>query len=251
MCLLIDIGNSRLKWAIHHNTVITPGKPIPAEPGKLDDVFTKCWSTIKPPARVLVSNVAGYQLAETLTEWVQQNWYITTEFVQSEASAHGVFNAYTDPQKLGVDRWLGLLAVRSFTHEAACIVDCGTAITIDILDASGHHLGGLIAPGLTTMTAALFHGTHAINEVSMTTGKIFGCNTNDAIQSGILFAARGMIQSALQASVTELKQNVSLFFTGGDAEKIAAEISHPHQIFPNLVLTGLAIVESGSNCVEI
>ena len=71
-------------------------------------------------------------------------------------------SGYRDPERLGVDRWLALIAARERSKQPTVIVDAGSACTIDLLDSEGRHLGGYILPGLTAMGEALVRGTHQI-----------------------------------------------------------------------------------------
>ena len=161
--------------------------------------------------------------------------------VKSQAHAFGVYNAYQQPEKLGVDRWLALVAVRNHYQLPACIVDCGTAITVDLIDADGKHQGGLISPGLTLMKKSLAAGTEALQFHE--TNYDFGpANfTEAAIYSGTLAAAVGLIEHVL----TKQSNAMQLILTGGDAEIIATQLAIKPIIDADLVLRGLAIVLEG------
>jgi type III pantothenate kinase len=149
-----------------------------------------------------------------------------------------VCNAYQQPEQLGVDRWLALVAVRRHYQIPACIVDCGTAITVDLMDVNGKHQGGLISPGLTLMRKALTEGTEALQFLE--TDYVFGpANfTGAAIYSGTLSAAAGLIEHVL----TRQPGTVQLILTGGDAKLIARQLMGKPVIDTNLVLRGLAMV---------
>jgi len=167
MNLLIDIGNSRIKWCLYNSVENEFGLEgaMLRDNSELPALFSEHWSDLDKPDRVVISNVSGQQLAESIDEWVDKKWQMKTEYVKTEASSHGVSNAYSDYQELGIDRWMAIIAGwQRFRQErkAVCVVDCGTATTIDGISASGQHLGGFIIPGYTTMQEMLVNNTSDI-----------------------------------------------------------------------------------------
>ena len=102
-----------------------------------------------------------------ILEWVSINWACETIFAKVESSAAELRNGYEQPQQMGVDRWVAMLAAWERHHAAACIVDCGTAITLDVVSESGHHLGGVIAPGISLMHEALASRTAQLPVVAI------------------------------------------------------------------------------------
>jgi len=132
--------------------------------------------------------------------------------------------------------------VRNYYQKSACIIDCGTAITIDFIDADGNHQGGMISPGLTLMKKSLAIATDLLmfNEDKFSTGP--ANFTEAAIYSGTLNAATGLIKSALSTQDSSL----TVILTGGDADMIAKLLSFNVIIDSNLVLLGLALVASNS-----
>jgi type III pantothenate kinase len=195
-----------------------------------------------PPERLAIACVGSTPLLELVLAVAVELWPTIDIFpVKSQAHAFGVYNAYQQPEKLGVDRWLALVAVHNHYPVPACIVDCGTAITVDLIDADGKHQGGLISPGLTLMKKSLAEGTEALefNEAN----HVFGpANfTEAAIYSGTLSAAAGLIEHVLtmQSNATQL------ILTGGDAEIIATQLGVKAIIDNDLVLRGLAIILKG------
>ena len=241
MNLLIDSGNTRLKWA-----VMQDGKLLPSQ-ALLNQQLTRqklieAWNTLEPPERLAIACVSKAPLLELLRTTAVELWPdIDIISVQSQAHAFGVHNAYRQAEKLGVDRWLALVAVRNLHQAPACIVDCGTAITVDLLDAGGTHLGGLISPGLTLMKKSLAAGTEALPFDESDYGAGPANHTAAAIYSGTLSAAAGLIEQVL----SKQSQAMSLILTGGDAELIAAQLAVQPLIDADLVLRGLAVVLAG------
>ncbi len=241
MNLLIDMGNTRLKWGQAKGGQIIAGRSL-ANSRINRHELVELWKGILPPRRIAVSCVTANRLLELVQSVAFELWLdVDMVWVKSQARALGVTNAYQQPEKLGVDRWLSLIAVWRQYRRPACIVDCGTAITVDLIDADGKHQGGLISPGLMLMKKSLGQGTEAL-PVSET-NYAFGLAdfTEAAIYSGTLAAAVGLIEHVL----TKQAENTQLVLTGGDAELIAEQLDVAFIVDPDLVLRGLAGVLEG------
>lgn len=155
----------------------------------------------------------------------------------------GVINGYQQPELLGVDRWLALIAVRHHHPLPAVIVDFGTALTLDVLDGDGRHRGGLICPGLNLMYQSLGNGTAgiAIDGEKIEGDSILGQSTRTAVRLGIHHAVLGMIERVMHKLQKEWPQ-LHVILTGGDADEVALRLSAPVHRVPDLVLKGLAVV---------
>lgn len=241
MKLLVDMGNTRLKWATINDEQLITGEPL------LNAVLTqqtllKLWQPLTAPTQLVIACVSANQSLTLVMEVAVSLWAdINIVRVRSQAQGFGLTNAYLQPEKLGVDRWLALIAARHFYTVPACVVDCGTAITVDLIDADGHHLGGLISAGLALMKKSLAHGTDAL-PFSDTSHPLEAANfTEAAIYSGTLLAAVGLIEQVLAKL-----GNVSVILTGGDAALIAPHLSIKAIVDPDLVLRGLAIAADKS-----
>lgn len=247
MNLLIDMGNTRLKWALADGGQLKTGAPL------LNTLINRqkliaCWEPLQQPKRLAISCVSASSLFELVQSVALELWLdIDIVRVKTQYQAFGVLNAYQQPEKLGIDRWLALVAVWQKYHCSACIVDCGTAITVDLINAEGRHQGGLISPGLTLMKKSLGLGTEALcfNEplVPLISPSPFLADvTEDAIYSGTLMAAVGLIEHVLAKQATP----VQLILTGGDAELIARQLDTALIIDRDLVLRGLLCVLEGN-----
>lgn len=242
MNLLVDIGNTRLKWGMAAKGHIVTGAPL------LNNQINRqaladTWKDVSSPVRIAVSCVSAKKIFELVRSVAFELWpKVDIILVNSEAQGFGVSNAYLKPEKLGVDRWLSLVAVRNYYQLPACIVDCGTAITLDLIDDKGCHRGGMICPGLTLMKKFLSEGTEAL--VFDDTPHHFGpANfTEAAIYSGTLTAVVGLIEHVF----AEQPENSVLILTGGDAQLVAAQLVGKSIVDADLVLRGLAIVLEGS-----
>jgi type III pantothenate kinase len=238
MNLLIDLGNSRLKWATstHPDEIIT-GHPV-LNSDITPDLLCKLWQDTAKPDLVAIACVSNRRLHDLIITVVENLWSDTAIYVaKSQASAYGLTNAYSQPEKLGVDRWLSMMAAYQRHRTALCLVGCGTAITIDIVDDNGKHQGGLIAPGLRLMQHALAEGTENLDLTTATHPIGLAANTNAAIYNGTLYAVCGLVERTLN----QQPPSMPLILTGGDAELITQMLTKPAVIRPNLVLHGLAL----------
>ncbi len=242
--LLVDIGNSRVKWGIAkcNDNRIQIGGPFATHTISSHEALSSLWGAISSPARIMVSNVAGLVIASELTTWTQLHWGLAPQFVYSTPKEYGVINAYIHPEKLGVDRWVALIAAHHAYHGSVCVADCGTAITVDALDAEGKHLGGVIAPGLMVMRRSLAGGTHALPVADGDYQYALANETKAAIASGTLQAAVGLIDRCVRETTSQLGSKPRLLLTGGDALTIAPLLESPVELRPNLILEGLLVI---------
>ena len=243
--LLFDAGNTRLKWGVLKNDRIVRSGYI--DHAKLKKQGFAALTTRLPTnvEYVLVSNVAGASFATRLAGVIGMHCNADVHFAHSEKEACGVKNAYRQPRKLGVDRWVALLGARAETRSAVCIVDAGTAVTIDAMDNTGQHLGGQIIPGPGLMTAALSTKTSDIGSPISTIRDpgagmgLFATNTGDAVKSGTLSAVCGVIERAAKV-MRSAGLRPKIVLTGGDASRILKQLDGNILHRPNLVLQGLA-----------
>ncbi|UCB54558.1 MAG: type III pantothenate kinase, partial [Thiotrichales bacterium] len=159
--LTIDIGNTRVKWALWERGRITRSGSTHLSKQEPATAF-ETWNTLPRQDHVIAACVAGERVERALDEWTRSHWSVQTEFLRSTAQLNGVRNAYPDPAQYGVDRWAALLGAHALYDVPVCIIDTGTAITVDLLDAEGIHRGGRILPGLQMMREALVRCTDGI-----------------------------------------------------------------------------------------
>lgn len=245
MKLLIDIGNTRIKSAVlqdgellHHHAVVHSG----LDTQQLQTQLLQHYGAV---TSVWIANVAGTEVAERLTQAVRNLWQLDTNFAASTARFGDVHNAYTQPKKLGVDRWLSLLAVYAAqsSSQVNLIVSIGTAMTLDALAQDGVHRGGLIIPGPDLMTQALLQNTSDIAGFAvdgLRSEKFFADNTLGAIYQGAERACAALIESAFRQ--LGINESTKIFITGGAAARITPLLNVPFVEVPDLVLRGLAVV---------
>lgn len=261
--LLVDAGNSRLKWArlrggklgVQHSAA-WDGRSLPA-------VVARIAAQAGHPDQVLVSCVAGAAVQRALRAALRAARLPAPQFATSRRRQGGVHNAYHWPEQLGVDRWLGLLAARAMhPANAVCLVSVGTALTVDLLDSRGRHVGGIIVPGPALMVDALLSSTAEIRRRAARGGgatrsqparTFFARDTRSAIESGALHAAVALTVHAMARARDALGQSPRLLLSGGGARDLQRALAGQHrglraQRVDNLVLRGLAVLarqESG------
>lgn len=242
MNLLIDIGNSRLKWALDRDGSIDFGAAIAYRQIAFAESLSRQWQHLPKPNGIAVASVAAKPVLADVLALAATLWPdVIPMLPQSSAHAFGVENAYQQPTRLGVDRWLSLIAAHVDYRGNVCVADCGTAITIDAVAASGQHLGGLICPGMATMQSALIANTAALQCDNAVPFPELASATGQAIANGALMAAVGLIET----SVKHLAARHRLVLTGGDAEIIGSALNVDAVVDSLLVFKGLAIVCRG------
>ena len=240
--LLVDLGNSRLKWAVLANGAIGAATAAAHAGADIGPGVLSAWERLPPPARVLVGSVAGVGRDDQLRALCQRLWACEPRFVRAGARAAGVVSGYLSPEQLGVDRWLGLLAAHADGRGAACVVDCGTAVTIDVIDDVGRHRGGLILPGLQLMRDALLARTRIPPITAPQPRLALGRDTGAAVVNGALVAVVGAVRETLARASGLGDTAVRLVVAGGDAAALAAALDEPVELRPHLVLEGLAVL---------
>lgn len=243
--LLFDVGNTRLKWGVLSGDRITRTGSVRHQ--KLKDAGFNALTTKLPSTvdDILVSNVAGAAFGSRLSGVIGLHCGTDVHFVRSERSGYGVRNGYRQARQLGVDRWVAMVGARDEARGALCVIDAGTALTIDALDRDGNHLGGQIIPGLDLMAGALERDTSDIgaaprlyrdNPMGM---GMFSKTTRQAVRAGAVNAVCGAIERAMR-TMRSSGFRPTLVLTGGDASRILKQLDGKVLHRPNLVLQGLA-----------
>jgi type III pantothenate kinase len=246
MILVIDVGNTRLKWAWLTHTGLSDQQAVVHRDAKAGLWTTALFETTQRPSRILVSNVAGPDMAKTLAKLAKKTFHVEIEFITATQEYHGLTNGYLDPTLLGADRWLALIGAWTKAKGALCVVDAGTAVKVDSVDARGQHLGGLIAPGIHMMREALMNKTSDIAKAAYSStpslAGVLANNTVGAVSRGAVFALAGMADRAAEVIEQSTGRVPRLFITGGDAGMITGTMRNHGEIVPDLVLQGLAVI---------
>ena len=237
MMLLVDAGNTRIKWALV-DADAAPGtwRCHGAVPHAQLDELAAAWAA-GGATRALVSNVAGAQLAERIAAVLPGG--IAVEWFASTAGRAGLRNGYREPGRLGCDRFAAAIGARALAPgQDVVVATCGTATTVDAVSADGVFIGGMILPGLALMASSLARNTAQLPQVAPgALPALFGDNTNDAILSGLLSAQAGAIERAVAGH-----RAAACIVSGGAAPHIAPALTISHTVVDDIVLVGLQAV---------
>ena len=243
MNLLLDVGNSVVKWAC-----FTEGRPVRSghfvhRAGNVGALADAAWSGLAPADKVLIANVAGMDMETALAAWFQEHWQVQPVFLRATARACGVTNAYRVPETLGIDRWAAVIAAHHGYPGAVCVVDCGTAITLDMVTADGEHRGGLILPGIELIQQMLSQNTA---QLRLSGKQPAATPLADTTAAGIYGGAIYMVVAAIERSVADaraaLGTGIDIVLTGGDAGRVLPLLQGKAHHAADLVLRGIAML---------
>jgi type III pantothenate kinase len=251
MLFALDIGNSRLKWALYESPhaasrVVAQGVCFLEN---IDQLAENDWSNLSKPTRILGCIVAGDAIKGRVKEQLDI-WDAVPQWIVSSEAEAGVTNGYDSPMRLGSDRWVAMIGARQrliqqgLSNMPLVVVMVGTAVTVEAIDPSGKFLGGFIIPGHGIMLKALESGTAGLH---VPTGEVvpFPTNTSDALTSGGTYAIAGAVERMMQHMRDRFGQEPHCIMTGGAGWKMAPSMSTSFELVDNLIFDGLlAIAES-------
>lgn len=245
--LLVDIGNTRVKWA----------SVVRGRVGRMKATAHKGWGGERIARhvvggsaleRIVVVSVAGARIDRAFAAEARRRFGIVPEFFRSVRRAGGVTTMYAEPWRLGADRLVGAIgAFHLSKHRPVCVVSVGTTMTLDFVDASGRHRGGAIVPAPGLMIDSLLWGTHGIRRRARGGGRsrgLFARSTRSAIGEGARYAAAAVADRAVLEARSLVGRSPLVLLTGGAAPEIARLIRTRHRYVPDLVLQGLAVIAS-------
>ncbi len=256
--LLLDLGNTRLKWTyLEERNASGAGRDLQVSAevhvgSSLDSVLEKRWRELPRPSALYVANVAGEALGSALAAWVWNQWCLKPCFACSASHFGGLRNGYRQPDELGVDRWLAMIAAWKKYQAASCVLDLGSAVTLDLITADGRHLGGYILPGRRAAPAWLARHTGDEASLPPLPARITvepGTGTAEAVAHGTAAAVLGVLRQALEVLREEAprgqpESSPRLLLTGGDAADFLPACGPGAIHEPHLVLRGLAEMTS-------
>lgn len=244
MILTVDIGNSRIKLSQWQAGVILARKVSSYVNVDLISTLDELFSDADKPSRILAVCVADEKKRQALSDWVRQHWQLPVEFMKTDKRYKNIVNAYDDPQQHGADRWAAIVAGHQlFPTTPICVISAGTAITFDLVDEKGAHLGGYILPSYVTMHNALLDDTaNVASDLSMQfidSGKIPD-NTDDAVNDGLHKLLQAGVREICSSAKNTLGEPMKIIITGGFAQTILSYPSMPEMLYqPDLVMQGL------------
>ena len=242
--LVIDVGNTRLKWALLDGA--QPGASVLAQGAEFLENIEKLadgpWARLPEPQSMLGCIVAGEAVKRRVEEQLEI-WNLDPKWVVSSAAEAGLVNGYDHPTRLGADRWIAMIGawhrvLRQGAARPLVVVMVGTAVTVEAIDAEGRFLGGLILPGHDIMLRALESGTAGLH---VPTGEVreFPTNTSDALTSGGTYAIAGAVERMVQHVRRHCQAEPACVMTGGAGWKMAPSMSVQFELVESLIFDGL------------
>lgn len=232
--LLLDAGNSRLKWAVvRGDQWLEQGNAAYSELFDLARILNQVDACF-------MANVAKNADVENVMSRLRAHGFAPIQ-LRAQLQFGEVTNTYAQPATLGVDRWMGLIAARARSLRPCLVVSAGTALTIDALSANGVFLGGLIIPGVELMRQALRQGTARVDAVEGA-WHVFPRCTADGVESGIVAALCGAIAQQHAQLTKQAGEMPHCILTGGAAAVIAPHLAFDAELAPGLVLEGMDLV---------
>ncbi|MBT8139109.1 MAG: type III pantothenate kinase [Gammaproteobacteria bacterium] len=251
--LLIDVGNTRCKWQLRDagGTLLAASvsdSALSKLPANIFRDMQRHYPDASALQRVRVALVRGAEDQRILNQALAETFNCPIQFAQTQNKTLGLKNSYSQPSQMGVDRWCAVIAAAAESGipgaaQAMCVVDAGSAVTIDWIDPNGRHLGGYITPGYAMQLRTLLSGTGKVfaNLKADASSIELASDTHNAVHSGILASIVSHINGSLDRQRSRVDGNVRLFLTGGDAELLMPYLQEPlHR--PDLVLDGLALL---------
>lgn len=240
MKLYLDVGNSRFKWIQQGQDIATVASSI--------SMLKMQWQSIKADiSEIIACSVGKKQTRLQIDTLAEKLFGHQAHWQETSTEEFGVQNCYAKPADLGVDRWVALIAARALYPDTACVVvDAGTAITVDLLDESGLHVGGVIMAGKMMLVNAISNAEQLEGDFSSHSKRANAVcqSTKDAITSGIFFSINGGVNAVIEQQVAQINAKINtvpILVTGGDADMIFLDTANL-KFMPNLVLDGLHIM---------
>lgn len=243
MKLLVDVGNTRIKSATWDDGVLRP-LPTLGHEGRVHSALVALMDGLAVGVdQVFVAAVAGHKVTESIREVLSADSQAEVLFAKTEREFQGLVNSYKDPARMGVDRWLAMIGALPQEECPLCVVDCGSAITIDVVSRDRTHKGGYIVPGLQMAERSLLHKTEniVVNENIPLDTLSWGASTEEAVQMGVITMALDFISGCVRRIETQEGVAPKLILTGGDAVLLSRHLELASSCSPLLVLEGLAI----------
>lgn len=248
--LLIEIGNSKLKASQLHLDAKgdVTGMHYLGSHVVNDFCYRPNLSEIGDVDQIVYANV-GTQQNYHHVKALSRKLRVRYQQVSSPTHAFGVTNSYDSPKKLGVDRWLAFLAAYKDAKAPVVVIDIGTAMTVDLVDGDGKHMGGWISPGFRLMNLALTEHTALVRSGGHHGDELrFGKHTKACVQNGCRAALAGTVLYAIEKAKSQFDGVAPiLYLTGGGTNHLPPEIKKLGNYRPHLVLEGLSLYVNSSN----
>ncbi len=245
--LLVDVGNTRIKWARLDGGSISRGRGAAHSAWRSATYAGRLFGKGLRPTLMWVSSVAGPRVNRALAAAARRAG-VTPTFVSVPRSGGGVRVGYLEPWRLGVDRFVAAVGARRlFPRAPLCVVGVGTAMTVDLVGADGRHRGGAIIPAPALMVDTLFARTYGIQRRARGGSRgggaaLFARSTRAAVVQGSRYAAAALIDRAVEEARVLLGRKPLVVLTGGQADTVRPLVKSRRVLVPDLVLQGLAVL---------
>lgn len=237
--LLIDIGNTRIKWS-----QVTGEQSAPTQFKTHRGAPAQCLLGLDAdkPSQIWIASVAGDAQEQKLNQACFERWGMRPQFARSGSGFGALKNCYAEPKRLGVDRWLAMIACHAQTGGACVIADAGTALTVDVIDAAGNHQGGIIAAGLRASESAVLGATQfEVREQALAVHGGLGQDTESCVRQGAMLSCLGALERIARQS-----PDATCFIGGGDAEALVEVLGARWHHRPDMVIEGLRLLAQAS-----
>lgn len=238
MIIEVDCGNTRAKWRLDGGDVFSHDYSQSLLESTLVEAIRQ-----NSVSKLRVANVKHHCFIDQLEAFCN-SINVPMSFARTSRHTAGVTNSYVDVSRMGVDRWLAVVAAYARCNGPCVIVDAGTALTVDCVGADGKHFGGLIVPGKKLLLEALNQRT---SKVLFPPDKAMGClklgrSTEEAVYNGIAHMLAGTVNESVARFETHLGLRPLVFVAGGDAKELMPSLHVEFEEWPNIVLDGLRYV---------
>jgi type III pantothenate kinase len=248
--LLIDLGNSCLKWAVKTDNSISTSHSFYYHNQNFQTLLEAAWQNFTP-TKIVVASVAEEALTNDLVHIAQQKWNLPLTILKTPLETLGLTNSYATPLLLGVDRWAFALAAWTKYRSPLCLVSCGTALTTDIINSEGQLLGGTISPGLGFMCQALSARAAKLKTVDQNffqEGHFYqpileAKDTGSAMQNGALLMSIAFLNQTAQILKAQYSEKMCFIIRGGDAAFLLPHLNTVFEYEPELVLQGIDLLD--------
>lgn len=242
MILELDCGNSFIKWRVLGAQAAIVEGGVVGTPEELLAALDLL-PVVLSAARMV--SVRSDEETSSLSDLLYARFGISPLCARPAAEVSGVRNGYDDYQRLGLDRWLAILAAYRLSQKACLVLDLGTAVTSDFVAADGEHLGGFICPGVPLMRNQLRTHTRRIRYDDDAAERALhalvpGRSTVEAVERGCSLMLRGFVQTQLEIAHEYWGDSFDVFLTGGDSGSVA-QMLPAARVMPDLIFVGLAI----------
>jgi type III pantothenate kinase len=257
--LVADIGNSRCHVAafLAGKLVAKDAVPNQRSASKMESVWDRFVRSLpEKPVRIGIASV-NPRVSASFLRWVTRGLALEPRVLKENLRPRLPLEVDA-PDEVGADRIADALwAARRLPRQAAVVIDCGTAITLNVVSSRGAFLGGAIAPGLSTQARALVERTALLPDVAIRCApRPIGRDTASCIASGVFFGAVGLVEQLCSRIETELAERLVVVATGGDAELLASGSKRIDRVVADVTLEGVALAlaedaDSGIDGVKV